>query len=134
MPLKKIIFFLFSVCLFTSTMAQNMATDSITWNVVQLRDLTSNATVNYQCQFKTHATQPIYWIQDDWVTPLTIQSVSGSWINVQVNGKITFQITTDGESGSLVFERTASGVTISIDLSQAGTSRLRHQYLVDQIN
>lgn len=123
-------------CLFAAVAAfgQNIATDTLTWQVIQLHDMNSNAIVNYQCQFKTNGSSTIQWVQDDLTSDIAVTAQTGTWTNITNNGKVTYQITVEGNSGTLAFERTAEGVTISIDISQESGGRLKHIYKVEQVN
>ena len=113
--------------------AQNILTTPLTWSVTQLTDLNTNATQSYQCTFQTNGTQTIQWVQKKLTTGLEITSTSGTWSDVSAYGKMVFNITADGETGSITFEKDETGTSITIDLSQSGQTRLRQRYMVTNV-
>lgn len=114
-------------------MAQNMATDSITWHVVQLYDINSSESFDYECQFITTGGSSILWQQKETGSILMIKSQSGTWADIGAVGQVTYQISWEGKKGILKFERNADGVFISLDLTQTDINRLQHRYKVEQV-
>lgn len=129
-------FFLASFPLFLSgamfLQAQNMATTKLTWTVDTLIDLTTNVSTPYHCVFTTNKTQPIIWSQKDgkFISSLTTQSLSGEWLDVGETGKIVYTVSINGQIGTLVFERNAQGLQITLDVTRANGNRLSHRYMV----
>ncbi len=116
--------------------AQNILTEPITWNVDQLNDISRNVSVPYHCKFATNGNQTIIWSQKNntYVTELSVQSTSGSWANVSEPGQITYTVSLNGQMGTLVFERNAQGMQITLDFANANGPRLNHRYSVISIN
>ncbi|MCA4900433.1 MAG: hypothetical protein ING88_16780 [Cytophagales bacterium] len=116
--------------------AQNILTEPITWNVDQLNDISRNVSVPYHCKFATNGNQTIIWSQKNntYVTELSVQSTSGSWANVSEPGQITYTVSLNGQMGTLVFERNAQGMHITLDFANANGPRLNHRYSVISIN
>ncbi|MBI1767621.1 MAG: hypothetical protein HYR67_04530 [Bacteroidetes bacterium] len=131
--MKKLLLFTVLSAMFLTSQAQNILTTPLSWSVTQLNDLNTNATMAYQCTFKTYGTQSMQWVQKKATTTLEVTSTSGTWTNVNANGKMVFKISAEGETGSLTFEKSAVGTYITIDLSQSGQTRLRQSYTVGSI-
>jgi hypothetical protein len=83
--------------------------------------------------FKTDSISTIIWDQSNDVATIAVEQADGLWGDVKLSGQITYTISVDGETGTLVFERSASGVYITLDLSQTKGGRLRHRYSVSQV-
>lgn len=113
--------------------SQDVRTASITWSVNQLNDLSTNAIISYECAFKTNGMNNILWNQSSENFIIKVIKAEGTWDDISTPGMILFTISLDGESGTLRFERTSTGTSITIDLAQPGGSRLRHKYTVNQI-
>lgn len=130
---KTITLFFFSLLMVLSVSAQNVRTSQLTWSVNELTDLNKNVSASYSCLFKTDGLLSISWDQSAYDTSLGVQQADGQWSDVSMPGQITYSISLDGETGTIVFERTASGVYITLDLSQPNGGRLRHRYSVSQV-
>jgi hypothetical protein len=115
--------------------AQDVSTAPLVWSVNQLKDLnTQKEQGTYTCTFATHGTAPLQWVQqNNYITTFTVKKISGSWTNVQQPGRAVFEIAADTETGTLTFERTATGLTATLDLSQGTRPRLKMSYSVAQV-
>ena len=132
--MKKILtLFFISLFILPTVCAQDVRSTGLTWSVNELMDLNKNVSASYSCQFKTNGVMSIGWDQSAYDTSLTVQQADGQWNDVTTPGQITYSISLDGETGTIVFERTASGVYITLDLSQPNGGRLRHRYSVSQV-
>lgn len=132
--MKKIItLFFISLFILPSVCAQDVRSTGLNWSVNELTDLNKNVSASYSCLFKTNGVMSIGWDQSAYDTSLTVQQADGQWNDVTTPGQITYSISLDGETGTIVFERTASGVYITLDLSQPNGGRLRHRYSVSQV-
>jgi hypothetical protein len=119
-----------------ASQAQNVNTP-LSWQVQGLTDLNTNKVeATYQCTFTTNGNSPVQWLQKgNYSNAFTVQSISGTWPNVQSVGKIVFNIRIDTESGTLTFERTPNDVTATLDLSRGvGGQRLKMKYTITQVN
>jgi len=120
--------------LFASVLyGQDIRTAHLSWPVTQLQDLRTNATANYSCVFETQGAGQLLWKQKAFTTTFTVQNISGTWENIQTEGKSVFDVAAEGLSGTLTFERTASGTTIVLDLTEPGGERIDHRYQVSDI-
>jgi len=114
--------------------AQDIQSASLKWSVSQLNDLSTGSIKAYTCDFKTSSAQEIIWVQKSITYDFLITDIIGTWPDVQISGEITYEVLLDGESGTLAFKRTNSGVFITLDLSQAGGPRLRRSYSVSAVS
>jgi hypothetical protein len=64
---------------------------------------------------------------------LEITGTSGAWGDLNADGKVVFNVAADGETGSITFEKDATGIFITLDLSQSGQARLRQRYMVSNV-
>lgn len=113
--------------------AQNVLVTPLTWTVSQLTDLNNNKTMAYQCTFQTNGTQSIQWVQKKMTSQLEVTRISGTWPEVNTDGIVVFDISVEGETGTLTFAKDSEGTSITIDLSQSGQTRLRHRYMVTKL-
>jgi len=134
MSIKALNFFLF-LLLASTAFGQDVRSTGLRWTVSGLNDLRSAKSDLYSCVFETNGTRSISWKQKNglYITTLNITSVEGTWSDFKANGSIIYNITVEGQSGSLTFEKDDSGMKITIDLSQPSGTRLRHRYSVVNI-
>jgi len=111
--------------------AQNIRTAALDWTATQMSD--GSNTINNTSVFKTTPTT-IKWVQNrGYIHPFDIISTTGSWTNVGTNGKLTFSISDGEDTGTMIFERTASGIAVYLDLSQGSSPRLVRKFKIDSI-
>ena len=136
LAMKKL--FLLTVLMTTALVvlrAQDISTSSLSWTVTQLTDLNTNITAPYTCTFKTGGTAEILWVQkNNYTRKLEVQHVTGTWTDVSAPGQAVYSIAEDGDTGTVTFERTSSGIYITLNLSQGAQPRLRQKYSVAQVN
>jgi len=115
--------------------AQNMANTQLTWTVDGLNDLGTGQSASYHCTFSSNGNQAITWSQKNgnFVTTLSVQNVSGTWTNVNLEGQLLYTVSTDGKTGTLKFYRDSQGLFITIDFPR-GDTRLNHRYTVTSVN
>lgn len=112
---------------------QDVRSTNLRWSVSGLNDLRNSKAVSYNCVFETRGTKTIVWKQrnETYLTNLSVTSVEGAWGDFKTNGKIIYNITCEGQTGSLTFERDGSAINVTLDLSQSnGAPRLSHRYTV----
>lgn len=111
--------------------AQNVRTATLYWTATQMAD-GSNVIANTSV-FQTTPTT-IKWVQNKgYVHPFDITAATGSWSNVNLKGKISFSVSDGDDSGTLIFERTSSGITVTLDLSQGASPRLVRKFTIGSI-
>ncbi len=129
-------FFALSFLILTQLVgAQDITTAPLRWQVDEMTDLKTNETFAYQCAFQSNGSQPIQWIQKNGAisNSLVITGSSGAWSNVTAIGEYTFQISKDNLTGTALFERTAAGVFVTIDLSVGSPNAMRARFRVATI-
>jgi hypothetical protein len=116
--------------------AQNINTAKLIWTVSQLKDNNTNQQVAYSCTFTTNGSQAILWSQKNgaYMTALAVQGMSGAWANVSTTGKVVYQVSTSGQTGTLTFGRDVGGLFVAIDLYRPDGSRLNHHYSAASVN
>jgi hypothetical protein len=119
-----------------SVCAQDIASAPLVWQVDQMTDLKTNESFAYQCTFQTNGKQPIQWFQKNKTitTMLNIVSQSGAWTNITSVGNSTYQISQGDLSGTALFERTASGIFITIDLTAGNPKAMKTRFRVTTIS
>ena len=114
--------------------SQDIKSSSITWTVNQLNDLSTGKSISYWCLFKTSSGQSIVWEQNKGYTiNFDVVSTTGSWTNVSTTGKLTYNVTSDGDDGTIIFEKDQTGVYITLDWAQGSGDRLRRKYTVTNV-
>lgn len=128
--------FLFSILLLATTAgnlsAQDMATTPLRWVTAEAENLNNNDKFSYSCAFVSSPTH-IRWEQKNGtrVNTFTITSATGTWSNVALQGKRTFTIEDGSLQGTVTFERTSLGTTITLIFS--GNHGSRHRFSVSQV-
>jgi hypothetical protein len=133
--MKKILIIIIVMIGYFQSKAQNVLTTPLTWSVTELNDLNTNKIASYMCSFKTSGTTEILWVQkNNYTRKLEVQQTTGTWMDVSAEGQVVYSISEDSDTGTLTFERTSSGIYITLDLSQGTQPRLRQKYSVVQVN
>ncbi|HAC26031.1 MAG TPA: hypothetical protein DCE81_14045 [Cytophagales bacterium] len=124
---------LFGVFLLASAAhAQDIRTVNLVWKIDSAVNLTTNKGVPYHAEIKTLKDKKVIWSQKggERVSEYTVERVQGEWQSVKAGGTVTYFLTKEGHPCEMKFERTAGGVTITIDYGAAGKSR----FLISTIN
>lgn len=113
--------------------AQDILTAHLSWEVNRLIDQNTQQASSYSCTFETNGRSAVLWKQKGGavVTSIDITSVTGSWADVKAAGQVIFEIEVEGEPGTLVFERAATGAFISLKLGDSYS--IDHRYVVSSI-
>ncbi len=131
----KISFLVLTFFIVVNAGAQDIKKTKLDWTVTGLLDLDTKESANYSCSFTTNGTNDILWKQGGGklIRTLHVISIDGDWKDIQIEGFVTYYIDEDGEKGTLIFKRSASGTTIVLDLSQSTYARLKQQFSVSRI-
>ncbi len=114
---------------------QNIASTPLVWQVTKLEDFNANSSMDYQCTFVTDGTTGIEWNQKgNYSTDLGVVSITGTWVDVVVDGKVTYQITMEGDSGTMIFEKTPEGTYITLDVSPGNPAHIKYRFTVSQVS
>jgi hypothetical protein len=116
-------------------MAQDVKTTNLSWSVSGLSDLRTSKSESYTCVFETQGTRDIVWKQrrGSYSTTLNVSSVEGTWLDIKSIGQVVYQVSVDGQSGTLTFERSDAGLFVTLDLSQPIGERLKLRLPVNQV-
>lgn len=111
--------------------AQNIETDTIRWNASKFTDLLSNTEVNKPCQFISYHNSSIKWLQKngELVYVLTVNSVTGDWSEVNVNGTMSYDVSLDAMTGTISFSRSNNELKIVLDL-RGGSGDIKNEYSI----
>jgi hypothetical protein len=98
--------------------AQNISTDTIRWNATGFTDVLANVTVQKPCQFVAYKTSKIDWLQNNGtvVFSIVVNSVEGTWVNVNEDGTITYNVQLDGLLGKITIVRTGQSIKLIMDM------------------
>jgi hypothetical protein len=110
--MKTLITLIFST-LASFAFAQSIHSGELHWNVEQLNDVNAGQSSVFNCLFTSSPTA-INWIQNEgeYTTSFPINSVSGTWSDVQGDGSVTFYVTFQDKTGEVTFSRENGLVTI----------------------
>lgn len=137
--MRKLSFFCAFLLIVICSQAQNASTTELAWSVQGMTDLSGGDTTqvaSYSCTFETNGTGNGYWRQKNgtFSTKIVVDELIGTWTDVSSPGKLTFQVRMDGQTGTLVFEKEASGTSILLNLSQTDGGTITYRFNVTQIN
>lgn len=105
--------------------------DNRVWTVTAFDNIERNEHVAYSCSFETH-NDKIKWIQKGGarVTEFQIVSKTTSWSNIEDAGEVTYQISLDGNTGSIRFYRASGQLAIETNLQVGATNSLPFKFIV----
>ncbi len=111
-----ILFLLLLLCSI-SGYGQDISQTPITWTINHGLDLRSNSNFSYQCTFHTSSSDSLVWSQNagSFVSTFTVSSRNGTWTDVNSTGSMTYNVVLEGSTGTILFERTASGLFVTMD-------------------
>ena len=134
--MKKLLFVTALLIIVSGLKAQDVSSANLTWTVTSLKDLNTGKVSSYSCVFEISGTKNIAWRQKGgaYVRTLSVQAINGSWTDVNVPGKIVFTVSEEGESGTFTAERLASGLRLTLQLSQSAGQQVYHQYDVSKVS
>lgn len=130
-------FLFFLVLIFSlPTFSQDITQTGLIWKVNSLIDQQSGQSIAYGCTFQTNGTGDISWVQKNqsFTSILSVVGYTGTWANIEIPGRLMFQIQSEGESGTLEFVKNIDGTFIKLDLSQGNTTRMRYDFKVVEVN
>jgi hypothetical protein len=132
--MKFICLMIFFLLLTGVVRSQDISLTSLVWQVNRLEDFNANSTMDYQCTFVTEGTTGIEWNQKgNYNTNLEVVSITGTWLNVEAVGKVTYEITMEGDPGTMIFEKTTGGTYITLEVSQGNSAQMKYRFTVRQV-
>lgn len=115
---------------------QDVKSANLSWAVAGLTDLkTANSSNTYSCTFKSMGSKNIVWEQKrGYTVNFVVTGTQGTWDDIKKTGQIVCYVTTDGESGTITFQKSGSATYVTLDLSQKSGNRIQHKYTVTQVS
>lgn len=135
--IKQIVILLFATVSFDVVYAQataNPQTDTIRWTSLEFTDQNTNISADGQFQFLTYGSGKIDWVQKNGklVYTFSVSKVEGNWVDVTVDGRITYTITLNEMTGTLSISRSA-GISIDLNLSSV-SDKIENRYIVNKFD
>lgn len=114
--------------------SQNPLTSTIRWTADRATDLKTNNDFAFQCVFQTNENS-VEWIQKSgsFVQHFNVTSTDGTWNDVQQAGEITFHVSHNGQTGTVVAKRTSAGVSITVDFTGSNSYAPKHEFRINQV-
>lgn len=108
-------------CLALAGKSQSIQSSQLSWSVSGIHDLRTDTVTQTVSRFDT-SPGLLKWIQKNgaYVYEFNVTGSSGSWPDVSSTGQFVFQVQFRNYSGSIVFKRTSSGITIEPDIRKNG--------------
>lgn len=97
-------------------LAQDITNATVSWAVVSTQAVNTGEIAELEDRIVSHGIDTIEWTDRRGVVKksFAINEVNGSWANVQSPGTILYEVQSGEESGTVTFQRTASGILIRI--------------------
>ncbi|MFZ6011190.1 MAG: hypothetical protein ACOYXT_12660 [Bacteroidota bacterium] len=131
--MKKIIALIITAFAAWSADAQDIKTSSLNWTAGELTDLKTGKTKAYSGVFETSSEQSVVWKQKAATTTFQVTGMEGSWTDVKTDGKVIFQVDSEGITGTLTLERSSSGTFVTLDLDLGSGSTMKHRYRIEKV-
>jgi hypothetical protein len=130
--MRNFLFLALCVVGWMTTEAQQISTDTLTWNVDGLIDVVTQTETSYTCQFTTLASSSVDWAQKAGakVYQFTVSSTEGTWSDISSDGQFTYYVNFHSYSGSLVFARSSGETTIWLTLNADGQQGINEKFIV----
>lgn len=95
-------------------------------------DLVSGDTITAEVIFTAVDSQTVQLNTGKFTQTLSVTGTTGTWSNLSQQGSITYYVMLHDTSGTMLFKREASGVSIMLDMSNA-EGGIRHQYFIHSL-
>lgn len=103
---------------------------TITWTSVNSITLNESTGRQATCTFKTFGSERVELTQGSSTRTLTITNVSGTWIDINTPGKVSFNVTYGDVTGTMVIEKDLTGTSILLDFTGQSENGLKRKYIV----
>lgn len=131
MIMRNTIFVQFLVLISLTCHAQSPSSQSIKWNISELTDLKTDTVQNYESYFITYQTERIVWVQKKREDTFLINGMEEDWNNINVSGRIKYDINVGGQSGTLAVVRQENVIEIILSLTNAAGKQLEYKFKVE---
>jgi hypothetical protein len=137
--MNRVIIFIavFLTAIISDARAQSLSPtqDTLVWQVDQITDILSDTIMSYQASFESYGSQRIEWIQQQSnPTVFEIESVDGSWTDVESNGTLAYSIHYQNKAGEMSVTRSTNGIVISLRFNAEGIVPMNLQFRVTAVN
>ena len=113
--------------------AQDLLSDTVTWESSSYRNLKTGNTLTRDLSFVTYGASRFDFVFPGQTLTFDVTSYEGTWADLAVPGNIVFHIITGDTSGTVEMVRDGAGkLTLTIDLTSASPDGIKNQYFVDQ--
>lgn len=113
-------------------LAQNPKTDPLRWELGQGVDLKSNKSFSYSGSLQT-SSSGVQWTQKNTSSSFSVISASGTWSDITKNGRLQFDVESEGSSGTLTFERKSSGYFVTIEFPSNDPNGTKVRWKVNNV-
>lgn len=127
---------LFSFLLFSAAVAgQDIRQANLSWSSSRNVNSADKDTTAYTCSFTTRLAQSIDWIQNNGtdVSTYTVNSVEGSWTDIQAEGQIVYHVSKDNLDGDFVFSRVTGKTSLRVKLNLNGKPNFDFVFVIDNV-
>lgn len=114
--------------------SSNPQSDTLRWNASGFTDQNTNATVQKTCQFVTYGNSKIDWIQKSGTVTytLTVNGVSGNWTDANTDGSITYNVSFNEFTGTLVITRSGA-ITVALNITSP-SDQIKNMYSISNFD
>jgi hypothetical protein len=115
--------------------AQDVGKSDLSWIATQVSDLKASREDPVACTFRTRAGNSVEWIQKGGqaITTYSITSSIGRWTDLGKPGQVVYNVSDGRSSGTMTFERTASGFFVTLDFSAGGPHGIRMRFSITNV-
>ncbi|SKC85119.1 hypothetical protein [Ohtaekwangia koreensis] len=114
--MTKSILFILSLLLSITISAQNIVTETLTWQISQVQDVNTGESLSSENEtFVSYGSQKVEWRNADGVKhTYIVNKTNGIWTNTSQSGSMIYQVDSGDKSGTITFERAKNEITVRI--------------------
>jgi hypothetical protein len=115
--MKIIISLILSSVVFTGALsAQNIATETLTWQISNVQDVNTGETLFSENEtLVSYGSQKVEWKNTDGVKhTYIVNKANGTWNNASQSGSMIYQVNIGDKSGTITFERVKNEIMVRI--------------------
>ncbi len=115
--MKIIISLILSSVVFTGALsAQNIATETLTWQISQVQDVNTGESQSSENEtLVSYGSQKVEWKDATGIKhTYIVNKTSGTWSNTSQSGSMIYQVDSGDKSGTITFERVKNEIMVRI--------------------
>jgi hypothetical protein len=115
--MKKIIFMCAVLVLLATILpAQNIETQTLTWQIAHVQDVNTGETLFSENEtLVSYGSQKVEWKNADGVKhTYIVNKANGTWNNASQSGSVIYQVNIGDKSGTITFERVKNEIMVRI--------------------